>query len=176
MPEDLRFVAHPPERGRRSTTLLASGCCCCCCCCFHSVGSLAGALYGMRGTLGKPAPGLSPEDAVRIQGELKAAGKFAIKIYWKALVVVAIITTLVSIAFEPNRALQQVGVGGLIILGFMPAGQLMSSLLALIYINVFPPAQKPEALRRLGRITLFSFLWGCIGAVITGAVLAGILH
>src|SRR6185369_16084219 len=110
-----------------------------------------------------------------IQGELKAAGKFAIKIYWKALLVVAIITTLVTIAYDPMRPVQMLGMAGVVILGFMPLGQLVASLLALIYINVFPPMQKPEALRRLGRITLFSFLWGCIGAAISGAILFGIL-
>jgi len=176
MPEDLRFVAHPPERGRRSATLLSPGCCCTCCCCFHSVGSLAGAIYGMRGAQGMANPALPPEEAQRIQQELKIANKVAIKTYWWALLIVAIITTLVTLAVDPNRGLEQLGIAGLLIAGLLPGGQLAASLLALIYINVFPPACKPESLRRLGRITLFSFLWGLIGSAITWAVLAGIFH
>jgi len=172
--DDVRVVAHPPERGRRSTTLLAPGCCCCCCCCFHSLGSLAGAIYGMRKTLGSPAPGLAPEEARRVAEELKAANKYAIKLYWISLLIVAIITTLVTIAENPREGVEALGIAGLIIVGFLPAGQLAASVLALIYINVFPPAQKPACLRRLGRITLYSFGWGLIGAALTFLVLAGI--
>jgi len=172
-PKELTFVAHPPERGRRSTSLLAAGCCCCCCCCFHSLGGLAGALYGQRGAHRPPTPGLSPEDATREAAERKAADKYAIKLYWLALLIVAILTTLVTLTENPRDSLEGLGIAGLIIAICLPIGQLGASVLALIYINVFPPPRKPDCLRRLGRITLFSFVWGLIGAAATWIVLVG---
>ena len=173
-PQNVEFTAHPPERGRRSTTLLSPGCCCCCCCCFQSLGSLAGAIYGMRGTIGSPMPGLPPEEAERVQAELKAANKYAIKLYWISLLIVAIITTLVTITENLREGAAALAIAGIVIAFFLPAGQLAASVLALIYINVFPPARKPECLRRLGRITLYSFGWGLIGSALTALLLAGI--
>ena len=108
-----------------------------------------------------------------MQEELKAASKYAIKLYWISLLLVAIVTTLVTITENPREGVGALAIAGAIIVGFLPAGQLAASVLALIYINVFPPARKPECLRRLGRITLFSFGWGLIGAAITFLVLAG---
>jgi hypothetical protein len=174
MPDDLRFVAHPPERRRRSTTLLAAGCCCCCCCCFHSLGSIAGALYGMRtGHRPPPTPGLGAEEAKRELDGRRAADRYAAKIYWLALLIVAIVTTLVTIGENPREGAGALGISALIIAICLPLGQLGASVLALIYINVFPPARKPECLKRLGRITLFSFLWGLIGTALSWILLLG---
>jgi hypothetical protein len=172
--EDVTFVAHPPERGRRSTTLLSPGCCCCCCCCFHSLGSLAGALYGMSGGRRPLTPGISVEEAIREEKERKAADKYAIKLYWWSLLIVAVLTTLITITEDTGRGAGAVGMAGLVIAIFLPLGQLGASVLALIYINVFPPSRKPECLRRLGRITLLSFIWGMIGAALTWILLLGL--
>lgn len=172
-PDDVTFVTHPPERRRRSTTLLSAGCCCCCCCCFHSLAGVAGALYGMRGGHRPPTSGLPAEEATREAAERRAADKYAIKLYWLALLVVAILTTLVTITENSKQSLEALGIAALIIGICLPIGQLGASVLALIYINVFPPARKPDCLRRLGRITLFSFVWGLIGAALTWIVLVG---
>jgi len=129
----------------------------------------------MRGTLGTPYTGLKPEEVQRVQAELRVANKLAIKVYWWSLLIVAIITTLVTFTENPNRSVDALGIAGAIIVGFLPAAQLAASSLSLIYINVFPPARKPECLRRLGRITLHSFTWGLVGALITWALLAGII-
>jgi hypothetical protein len=173
MSDDLRFVAHPPERRRRSTTLLAAGCCCCCCCCVHSLGSVAGALYGMRSGHRPPTPGLTAEESRRELAERKAADTYASKTYWLALLIIAIITTLVTIGENGREGAGALAIAGLIIAICLPAGQLGASVLALIYINVFPPARKPDCLKRLGRITLFSFIWGLIGAALTWIILLG---
>lgn len=173
MSDDLRLVAHPPERRRRSTSLLAAGCCCCCCCCVHSLGSIAGALYGQKSGRRPPTPGLSAEESRRELEERKAADKYAAKTYWLALLVIAIVTTLVTIGENPREGIGALGIAALIIAICLPAGQLGASVLALIYINVFPPARKPDCLRRLGRITLFSFIWGLIGSALTWIILLG---
>lgn len=169
-PDDVTFVAHPPERARRSTTLLSPGCCCCCCCCVHSLGSLAGAIYGMRTGHPPPTPGLSGIEARKEAAERQVANAYAIKLYWFSLLIVAIITMLVSLGANEREGLL---IGVFVVAICLPAGQLIASVLALIYINVFPPVRKPECLRRLGRITLFSFIWGLIGSALTWLILAG---
>lgn len=148
------LVAHPPERARRSTALLSAGCCCCCCCCIHSLGSLAGALYGMRG-----AP--PPEERER-----READRLAVRCYWWSLLGIAVLAAIGGL-IENRGGADSLGVAAIVAAVFLPAGQLGASALALIYINVFPPAQKIVSLRRLGRITLFSFVWGLIGAALT---------
>lgn len=173
-PDEVTFTAHPPERRRRPTTLLSAGCCCCCCCCFHSLGGLAGAFYGMKGGHRPGTPGLTTEEEKKEKAERRVADKYAIKIYWLALLVVAILTTLVTLTENPRNSLEGLGIAGLIIAICLPIGQLGASVLALIYINVFPPTHKPDCLRRLGRITLFSFVWGLIGAALTWILLIGI--
>ena len=173
-PEDVTFVAHPPERRRRSTTLLSPGCCCSCCCCFHSLGGIGGALYGMRGGHHHPTPGLPADEAKREADERKAADRYAIKLYWLALLVVAILTLLVTITENlKGDAVQALRIAAVVIAFCLPIGQLIASVLALIYINVFPPSRKPECLRRLGRITLFSFIWGLIGSAATFLLFLG---
>lgn len=159
------LLAHEPERRRRGATLAAAGCCCCCCCCcVHSLGSIAGALYG--GVSG-PRPltaGRDPEDVAREQNERRAGDRYVLKVYWLAVLIVALLTTLGTI-LENRRDdfMSSLGISLLIIAMCFPFGQLIASVLALIYINVFPPARKGDGLRRLGRITLFSFIWGVIG-------------
>jgi hypothetical protein len=86
---------------------------------------------------------------------------------------VAIVTMLISITENLRKGPGDgLTIGAAVIAFFLPAGQLGASVLALIYINVFPPARKPECLRRLGRITLFSFIWGMIGSAATFLLLS----
>jgi len=127
----------------------------------------------MRGGHHHPTPGLTAVEAKREADERKAADKYAIKLYWLALLIVAILTTLVTLAENVREGIGALGIAGLVIAICLPIGQLGASVLALIYINVFPPARKPECLRRLGRITLFSFVWGLIGAAATWLLLLG---
>jgi hypothetical protein len=127
----------------------------------------------MRGAHKPPTPGLSAEEAKREALERKAADKYASKLYWLALLIVAILTTLVTITEQSREGAGALGIAALIIAICLPAGQLGASVLALIYINVFPPARKPDCLRRLGRITLFSFIWGLIGSAGTWLMLVG---
>jgi streptolysin S family bacteriocin protoxin len=164
------FTAHEPERRRRSTTLLAPGCCCCCCCCVHSVGGLAGAIWG---SLRRRAPlpeTLTTEEQIRGENEAARAHKYAVKVYWLALTVVALLTIVVCTIAEPHEPI----VGPAIILGFLPAGQLPASLISLIVIHVKNPPNKDQVLRRLGRITLWALLGaiiGSIGTVLTFAMM-----
>jgi len=128
----------------------------------------------MRGGHLPPTPGLSAEESRREVDERKAADRQAKKVYWLSLLVVCLITTFATLTeYLGKKEGEGLLVAGAIIVGFLPAAQLAASVLALIYINVYPPARKPDCLRRLGRITLLSFIWGLIGAALTWVVLAG---
>lgn len=156
----MNLISHPPERGRRATTLVAAGsCCCCCCCCVHSVGGLAGAVYGSL-RRDAPDPGtLVTEEQIRLEAETAAAHGYAVKVYWLALTIVGALTIAVSLIANPNEPL----VGPALVLGFLPAGQLAAALISVVVIRMRPPVRKDLCLRRLGRITLLGFIGAVLG-------------
>lgn len=159
------FRAHPPERRGRSTILLASGCCCCCCC-FHSAGGLAGATWGSLRSNPPPPELLTTPEQQRVEAEKRASSRRAVKVYWLTLTILATITCIVTVAVDPGEA----WIGPLLVAMFLPGGQLVASLLTLVHLHVFPPSRLEIARHRLGRITLFGFLFGllgCVGLVIT---------
>jgi len=127
----------------------------------------------MSGGRRPSTPGLSPEDARRETTERQAADRYAIKLYWLSLLVIAVVTTLITCLENTGNSDNGFLISLLIIGICLPIGQLGASVLALIYINVFPPARKPECLRRLGRMTLYSFIWGLIGTAVTWLILIG---
>ena len=152
------FQAHPPERKSRSTTLMAHGCCCCC---FHSFGGIAGSIWGsIRRNAPDPETLVTPE-AVRAEDETKAAHRLAVKVYWLALTVIAALATAILMIAIPLDEL----VGPFLVLFWLPAGQLLASLVTALWIKFRPPIRKSEAYRRLIRITVFAFLGGLIGIV-----------
>lgn len=114
-----------------------------------------------------PTPGLPGEQGRQESEERRDADRLAVRLYWKSLLVVAILSAIGMMLENTGSAGDALGISALVFAVFFPAGQLAASVLALIYINVFPPARKPDSLRRLGRITLFSFIWGLIGAALT---------
>jgi hypothetical protein len=169
MMNDVELRRHPPERRPPSATLLAAGCCCCCCCCVHSLGGLAGAIYGSRRKGGAPDPEtLSSEKAILEESEIARSGRYASKVYWLVLTIVGFITCVISAIANPGQPL----LGPAIIAGFLPAAQLIASLLSWVYILCRPPVRSDVCLSRLGRITLFAFLgglFGCLGTWLTFA-------
>ncbi|SRR5258706_2657066 len=157
-------VAHAPERRRRSTTLGAAGCCCCCCCCLHSIGSVSGALYGGAKGRNTRLEGVAVQDLAREQAERRAADSYTVKVYWLSLLIIAILSVFVCLLESRNENLSNAMLIFLLVLALgLPFGQMGASVLALIYLNVFPPPRKAHCLKRLGRISLWAFLWGLIG-------------
>lgn len=168
---DVRITAHPPERRRRSTVLAAAGCTCCCCCCVHTLGSVAGAIWGARRRTAPLPETLTTETAIKEEQEHKAANALVIRSYWLAVAIVVLVTCVVVVLESPHeRPEAQAGISALVVALGLPIGQLAASVLTLIYINVVAPPRKKECLARLGRITLYSFLGtiiGCIGTALT---------
>ena len=171
-PGEVEIVAHPPERGRRSTTLAAAGCCCCCCCCVHTIGGVAGAILGAR-RKGAPLPEtLTTDAAIREEAEKKQAQRYAIKVYWLAVTILAVLTCIVGVAVNPREAIW----GPLIVVGLLPLGQLLASLLALVYVYFVPPVRREECMSRIKRMTLFSFLGALLGCLGTALSFFAIIH
>jgi uncharacterized membrane protein len=170
MPPKIEIVAHPPERRPRGTTLVAAGCCCCCCCCLHSVGSVVGALVGGAQAMRRPAPeGVTAQEASLEHLQLKSADRYVMKTYWLAVLVVAIIGSIVTVV--ENRGNDGIVIALFVIALGLPFGQLIASVLTLIYLNVFPHPRKPDSLKRLGKITLYSFIGGLIGTAVMAALI-----
>jgi hypothetical protein len=171
MPAEPTLTAHPPERRRRSTILLASACSCCCCCCVHALGSVAGAVFGqLRGR--KKAADAPGEEGARGLVEIQAADRYATKIYWLAIAIIAVIAVFVAVVESRGESSSNTfWICFFTIALGLPMGQLGASVLSLIYINVFPPVRKDVCLRRLGRITLHAF----VGSIIGGAAMVPFL-
>ena len=153
------FQAHPPERKRGSTVLMAHGCCCCCC--LHSIGGIAGSIWGsIRRNAPDPETLTTPE-AVRKEEELTAAHRLAVKVYWLAFVVSGFVAIVLTTLINRESAF----VGALLTVLSLPGVQLLASGITLIRIQLRPPARKEACLRRLGKITLFGFLGALIGSI-----------
>jgi hypothetical protein len=153
------FQAHPPERKRRSTLLLAHGSCCCCC--LHAVGGIAGSIWGSL-RRNAPAPDtLTTPEAVRQEEDLKTAHRLAVKVYWLSLTIIATLAVAGCSLLNTREAL----IGPILVAMFLPGGQLLASVVTLVWIQIHPPARKSDCLRRLGKITLLGFLGGLIGSV-----------
>lgn len=166
------FVAHPPERRRSSTTLLSAGCCCCCCCCVHTLGGIVGAVLGGRRNY-VPAPEtLTTAKAIHTETEKKAANRLVIRVYWLCVAIVAVINCLVCVVVYPNDPI----IGPALLVAFLPLGQLLASVMALIYLNMANPPRESECVSRLGRITLLAFLGTLLGSLGTVFVFFAITH
>ena len=163
MGDGIRVESHPPERRKRSTVLAVHGSCCCCC--LHTVGGIAGSIYGSVSRRG-PALPVDGGPVRRMTAEIHASRLFAVKTYWLTLAVLFLIAAGVGTLIDPKEP----GVILFVLVFFLPGGQLLASLVTLLAIHIRPPARKSESLSRLGRITLFGFLGaiaGVVGLVIT---------
>src|SRR5207237_4041559 len=133
---------------------LSPGCCSCCCCCVHSLGGLAGAVYGSL-RRDKPLPeSLSTEQAISAESEIDRASRYAVRVYWLALTLCAFLTVAICTIVNPREAV----VGPALIAGLLPVGQLAASIFSWIYIAMRPPLRRAVCLPRLGRLTLLAFL------------------
>ena len=159
----IQIAAHPPERRRRATTLLSAGCgcssSCCCCCCVHTVGGLAGALYGSL-RRDKPAPeSLDTEEKIREEAEAAAAHRYAVKLYWLVLTILGALTIAVSLLVDPREPV----VGPALILGFLPGGQIVASVICAFVIRARKPPRQDLCYRRIARITGLVFIGSILG-------------
>ena len=72
---------------------------------------------------------------------------------------------------NPSEAI----IGPLLVVGLLPIGQLVASIIALMYFNLAHPPRENECVARLGRITLLAFLWGLFGCLGTALSFAAMM-
>jgi hypothetical protein len=169
-------TAHPPERGRQgSSVTLACGCCCCCCCCLHTVGGAVGGLVGsLLPVKSRPKINYDPaapfpfrRDEFYDEEEIMFSPTL---MYW---LMVAVVTSLGSTWFfiqEGTFTHPEYLLYGFLVaaIGFLPAIQVVASLLTCILVAIFY-SDKRTALIRVGKITL----WSVVGTVIGTAIMFG---
>src|SRR5258706_12478142 len=117
--DDVALRVHPPERARRSTVLFAHGCCCCCCCCVHSLGGLAGSVYGALRRGAPSAESAAGDEAAVKAAELRSAHRYAARVYWLSLSICSLVTVAVCTFSSPREPC----LGPALITRFLPRGQ-----------------------------------------------------
>ena len=161
---EVRLLVHPPERGRRSHALAAAaGCCCCCCCCIHTLGGLIGAGIGAKKGISFVPSSTDVQVRARETEEVALASRVAIRAYWWSVLIVCLQTVFFCL-LENQREGFFVALFAIALC--LTAGQLVASVFAIIYVNVYPPARKREALLRVGKITLWAFTGSLIGSIL----------
>jgi hypothetical protein len=171
-PSPIDVHPHPPERRRRQTVTLPCGCCCCCCCCLHTLGGLIGAAIGSNVASRTPPP---PYPGYLYEGEegelIPPRRRYALSpaaLYWIILAVLVNITFLLCFLgfgtepFDPSR-LEGLGAAILILAIFLPAVQLVASVIAMLVAGL---TDRPNAAARIwavGKITLGTLIGTAIG-------------
>jgi hypothetical protein len=170
---EIALTAHPPERRRGgSPVILPCGCCCCCCCCLHSIGGIVGGLVGTAAPVEQAPRPMDPSfpfpfrrDELDEDSPVLPVGM----LYWMlvcfGLLAVALWEPVVGRggSFRSDDLVVGLVVGLL----FLPAIQLGASLVAATAVLFFYPAKRVAAIR-LGKITLWSFVGAFIGAAMMG--------
>jgi len=161
---------HPAERRPTPSVVLPQvACCCSCCCCLHSVGGLIGGILGSVVKLPEEPKPVDPDfpfpfrrDELENEQDLVPATG----LYWALVLFVFSCVAIWYGFFDRPRS---VVVGIVAALVFLPAIQLGASVLAAVVIAAFY-TDKANALNRLGRITLLSF----VGTLIGIGIMAGL--
>src|SRR5262249_5936711 len=158
----------------RGAVAPSCACCSCCCCCLHTIGGLVG------GIMGSVSPLREPQSRPRLE---ELDGPYAVRrdefeeenllpaqlVYWFAVLVMICMTCVVcylpdSTSLRPADSLAN---GLFVALMILPGLQLGASGLAALILLLFSP-NLAQSLRRLGRITAWSFVGFLIGCAALG--------
>jgi hypothetical protein len=149
--------------------VLPCGCCCCCCCCLHTIGGLIGGIAGSLSRIDRPRRPLDPDFPFPFRrDEMEDEVTFpAGVLYW---LLVSFLSAATAVGYYWNEGAARpddLFIGLLVAVFFLPAIQLGASLLALIGVAVFY-TEKTVALIRIGKITLWSFVGTIAGIMLMG--------
>lgn len=172
---------HEAEHGARPGAGVAPAGCCCCCCCLHTLGGIIGAINGSTQRLDsrpfhftdeKEEPFGTRRDAFDDEPPVMPVPV----LYWLLVLFLGAVTAVVTYLGSPTGDPSMFGAGVFIAFMFLPALQLGASFLTMLAILVFYP-QRRFPLRRVGRITLWSYVGTIIGLLImtgcTAAMMSG---
>ena len=179
MSSPVDFVAHPPERYRRSGVPAQAGGCCCCCCCLHSLGGLIGAAVSLH--LGG-GPAYRTDAAVEEYDDGfdqprsvvastarpdESHGRFtANSLFWQSFLFLMFLAMVVG-----TISSQSLFGPAIIILMLMPLLQLASAAIALFALAVSSRTDRGYQLRCLGRLTLGTIVGSLLGLGVMWAAL-----
>ncbi len=169
----LSITRHPPEHGsaRAPEVLPAGCCCCCCCCCLHTLGGIGGAVMGSTMRLEtRPWGRVDPDSPFPYRRDVFEEDEpliHPVLLYW--LMVMLLVAVLVVGTYVYNGASNPSTLvwGAFLAVMVLPALQLIASLLAVVVVALFYP-ERSYSLRRVGVITLWSFVGMSLGLLIMG--------
>jgi hypothetical protein len=151
------FERLPPERRIAAPSAASAGsCCCCCCCCLHTIGSLVGALT---------AKGPKPPETVptAVVGTDRAEPNYRVtKEYWATVLILATVA-LPLYAFSQGGRLEEPLEWLFVYAIFLPAVQIVASVVVALRNTWSKRPGKDERLRHLGSITARAFIGGILG-------------
>jgi hypothetical protein len=171
LPATIRVTTHPPERGQTgSPVILPCGCCCCCCCCLHSLGGIIGGIVGTTLPVAPAPRPVDPDFPFPFRRDEFDEGSPVLPmglLYWLLVGLGILVAVAVGAWSSGHQRIRpdDLLVGAVVALIFLPAVQLAASLVALVAVLFYP--DKRAAAVRLGKITLWSFVGAIIG---TGAM------
>jgi hypothetical protein len=174
----IRVQVHPPERSRQGTaTTLPCACCSCCCCCLHTVGGLVGGVVGsLRPLRSTPRP-VDPDFPFPFRrDELDEESPIlpVTLLYWMLTSTLLVAVAIWFYFDQGGNNPQNLVLGLLVGLMVFPLLQLGASLLTTLGVAIFY-GDKLNSLRRVGHITLWSFVGALIGMVFIGGC-CGLLY
>lgn len=183
-PSDITVTRHPPEHGGSlPPDIVPAGCCCCCCCCccLHTLGGIGGAVLGSSTRIEtQPVRNTDPDAPFPYRLDAFEEDQPLIPpvlLYW-LMVGLTVVATILATPFlfggpgftGPDAFFA----GGFVALMLLPGLQIIASILAFLVVAIFYP-ERGYALRRLGRITLWSFAGTMLGLLLMGGCLGVIL-
>jgi hypothetical protein len=167
----LTITRHPPEHGAAAAPeVLPAGCCCCCCCCLHTLGGLGRAITGSVSPIAPTPVRMDPDAPFPFRrDEFEDEGPVlpVTALYWLLLLFLMSVTAVWYYIDQGATNPESLGVGLVIAFMILPALQLGASVLALIAVAAFYPSRSVP-LRRVGKITLWSFAGTLIGVALMG--------
>jgi hypothetical protein len=182
-PAEPALTRHPPEHGSAGAPeTLPAGCCCCCCCCccLHTLGGIGGAVLGSTLPMQRrPVYESDPDSPFPYRRDVFEEDQPIIPpvlLYW-LMVALTVVLTVAATPFlftgpgGPSNPLDAVPIGLFIALMILPGLQLIASLFAVLAVAIFYP-ERNYALRRLGKITLWSFAGTSLGLLLMGGCVA----
>jgi hypothetical protein len=166
---------HPLEHGDRpAPDVLPAGCCCCCCCCLHTLGGLGGAIFGSSAHIDtRPARSLDPDCPFPYRRDVFEEDLPLIPptlLYWSMVTLSVMATCILTYLWTGVNSPGALFAGLFFAVMFLPGLQLVASLLSVLIVALFYP-ERSYSLRRVGKITLWSFAGAILGMLLMGGCL-----
>ncbi len=175
----LVVTRHPPEHAAHTPPdiLPAACCCCCCCCCLHTLGGIGGAVLGSTMRIDtSPGRVYDPNSPFPYRRDVFEEDQPLIPpvlLYWLMVALTVAGTCVATYGYDGFRNPEMLLAGLFIAVMVLPGLQLVASLLTLVVVALFYP-ERSYSLRRVGKITLWSFAGTSLGMLIMGGCLGAL--